>query len=165
MIVFLFFFKRNMSWIFPSENFYYIQSLTKMLAYISAQSICIWGLLVRLLVFVFLRGSILRYGGSCPSWWKPGVRCLSWWVAKKRYACWNILGMEREGLGLIISWHHTHMPKTIGRLISPKWTKWPPFRRRYFQTNFREWKFSFRSKHHPSLFLKVQLTITQHCFR
>ena len=49
---------------------------------------------------------------------------------------------------------------------SPPWTKRPPFRRRYFQTHFRESKvFLFWLKFHWRLFLMVQLTITQHWFR
>ena len=44
--------------------------------------------------------------------------------------------------------------------------KWPPFRRRHFQTYFLEWKRSiFLPNFHWSLFICVLLTINQHWFR
>ena len=50
----------------------------------------------------------------------------------------------------------THLPKT----------KQPPFRRRSYQMHFHEWKnFVFWFEFHWSLFLRVQLTISQHWFR
>ena len=46
------------------------------------------------------------------------------------------------------------------------WTIWLPFRRRYIQMYFREWKgFLFWMNLHWSLFLRVHLTMTQHWFR
>ena len=49
----------------------------------------------------------------------------------------------------------------VGHVNSfPPWTKWPPFRRRYFQMYFREWKsFVFWLKFYWSLFL------IHHCFK
>ena len=72
-------------------------------------------------------------------------------------------------------WVHTLAMKTLSawqshfeltQPISP-WTKWPPFRRRYFEINlFSGMKsFIFWLKFHLSLFLRVQLTISQHWFR
>ena len=46
----------------------------------------------------------------------------------------------------------THLP----------WTKWPPLRKRYFQTHFCEWKFCILIEIYLSLFLMVQIAITQH---
>ena len=54
---------------------------------------------------------------------------------------------------------------TSSTLIYLPWTKWPPFRRRYFHTHFVNEKFYILSKLHWSLFLRAQLTITQHWFR
>ena len=49
---------------------------------------------------------------------------------------------------------------------SSPWTKWPPFCRRYIQMHFREWKvWVFLSKFQWSLFLRVQLIISQYWFR
>ena len=51
---------------------------------------------------------------------------------------------------------------TIRRLTP--WTKWPPFHRRYFQNAFSWTKhFEFWLKYSWSLFLKVQLTMSQQC--
>ena len=49
---------------------------------------------------------------------------------------------------------HPHPPTPHPR------TKWPPFRRRYFQIRFVFWL-----KFHRSLFLRARLIITQHWFR
>ena len=71
--------------------------------------------------------------------------------------------LEAEKYGVI------YLQIIFVKLTHPRatWTKWTPFRRRYFQTHFIELKvlYFFVSKFHWSLFLRVQLTITQHWFR
>ena len=51
----------------------------------------------------------------------------------------------------------------IFRLISP-WSKWPPFRRRYFLCIFTNENFVFWLKFHRSLFTRFKLTISQLLF-
>ena len=55
-------------------------------------------------------------------------------------------------------------PKNLRYLIS-HWTKLPPFRGRYFKMHFPNENCVFLLKSYWNLFLKVQSTITQHCFR
>ena len=56
--------------------------------------------------------------------------------------------------------------QVMAYLTHSPWTKWPPFCRCFFPEAFSLMKsFVFRMKFHWSLFLMVQLTITQHWFR
>ena len=68
-------------------------------------------------------------------------------------------------IGLTSPHRWPHQSIKLIQLISP-WTKWLPFRRRYFQMHFSWMKiFQFWLKFHWSLFLNVQLPRSQHWFR
>ena len=66
-------------------------------------------------------------------------------------------GRQESGGGGRQGQDHTHKYETHwGR------KKWPPFTRRHFQTHFLNENFDFRLRFHWSLFLRVDLTISQH---
>ena len=98
------------------------------------------------------------------------------YVARRRVNGEKIPGFYNATSKMVVIVSNGYRVYTTGDLLLFLWrswiikshllTKWPPFRRRYFQTHFCEqFFFVFRFKFHISLFLRVQLTITQHWFR
>ena len=64
-----------------------------------------------------------------------------WWFEKLSRPLWrhcNLMACRLFRRKTVIRTNADILPITL-YLISPC-TKWPPFRRRYFQTRFREWK-------------------------
>ena len=73
--------------------------------------------------------------------------------------CWSFI---KDNL-FPIGYNHLSMVSLTHPTIDKKW---PPFRRRYFQIHSVEWKvFVCWLKFNWSLFLRFQLTISQHRFR
>ena len=74
------------------------------------------------------------------------------------YFSWLICAIKSR---LVIgSWVWSMIRRQLHNLkLISQWTKWPPFRRRYFQTHFCEWSFVFWLKFHWSLFPRFQLII------
>ena len=99
---------------------------------------------------------------------------ISWHVLKKRLAkfpgIFSILNQHltcchlgQDDPGLCLSYCISETQRVNS---SPRWTKWPPFSQKIFSDAFSWMKsFVFLLKFHLSLFLRVQLTITQHWFR
>ena len=78
------------------------------------------------------------------------------WSMKTMKVTWlRQLALQRHMQHLQLLYVLTHLPCT----------KWPPFRRRYFKMHFHEWKVLYSDSNFTFLFLRVQLTITQHWFK
>ena len=123
-----------------------------------------------------------------------GLRCFCWWRSVRAASVMTMMGgpcahgppiivitLVRALLCFVVDGCHSIYPisslpmdnasvtilkNTINSSPPDKMTAISqPFRRRYFQMQFCEWKFRIVIKFHWSLSLSVQLTLTQHWFR
>ena len=113
--------------------------------------------------------SVTRAWSRSPNWPFTISRCPTALARKARER--DRLGSSNVPTGLLThgQWTVRYTSKTITiastLLTHPPWTKWPPFLDDNFGCIFVSEKFVFILKFHRSLFLRVQLTVTQYWFR